>query len=156
MLVEGLDPGALSAQGLTVTDDPARATVAVVKLQAPHELLHPNHFFGSRQHEGSLEFHPDDPAYQRFRELAAVLPTIAVVELDRAAVLTPIEGRAEVVLATFNVSDEAVAAVLAGRQHAVGRLPIDLPASMAGVLAPGTEPPLHPRGHQVWLEGRSG
>ena len=52
VLVQGMAPDAFTTAGVTVTTDVDDATVAVVLLQAPFELLHPGFFFGRRQHEG--------------------------------------------------------------------------------------------------------
>jgi beta-glucosidase len=129
----GIDAAAARAQGWQVVDDPHKAAIAVVRLNAPHEDLHPDFFFGSRQHEGSLAFTDDNPEYQRLKDLSARLPTVAVVSLDRPAILTNIRDKARAVVGEFGISDTALVDVLSGHAHPRGRLPIELPSSVAEV-----------------------
>jgi len=129
----GIDADAARAQGWQVEDDPQKAAVAVIRLNAPHEVLHPNYFFGSRQHEGNLGFSDDDPAYRQLEEISAHLPTVAVVFLDRPAILTNIRNKANAVVGEFGISDAALLEVLSGKARPRGRLPLELPSSMAEV-----------------------
>jgi beta-glucosidase len=131
--LSGIDADAARAQGWQVVDDPQKAAAAVIRLNAPHEDLHPNFFFGSRQHEGNLAFADDNPDYQRFRDLSARLPTVAIVFLDRPAILTNIRDKARAVVGEFGISDSALLDVLSGKARPRGRLPLELPSSMAEV-----------------------
>lgn len=150
--LSGIDAAEARARGWEVVDDPQKAAVAVVRLNAPHEDLHPDFFFGSRQHEGSLAFTDDNPQYRRFKELSARLPTVAVVFLDRPAILTNIRDTAGAVVAEFGISDAALLDVLSGRARPRGRLPLELPSSMAEVeqqkpdVAHDTSHPLYAAG----------
>ena len=129
----GVDSAAVRRAGYVVVTDPAQADVAVMRLAAPFETLHPGYVFGAMQHEGSLEFRDGDPAYDEFRRVSAIVPTIVTVYLDRPAVLTPLKGHARAVLANFGISDDALMEVLAGRARPQGKLPFDLPSSNAAV-----------------------
>jgi beta-glucosidase len=129
----GIAASEANKYGWSVVADPAKADIAIIRLTAPHELLHPTYFFGSRQHEGSLAFQQGDPDYERFRKVSARVPTIAVVFLDRPAILTNIRDKARAVLGEFGVSDTALLDVLSGRARPQGRLPLELPASMEEV-----------------------
>ncbi len=133
------DPAVL--QGWTVVDDPAKADVAIVRLAAPFETLHPGWVFGAMQHEGSLAFRDGDPEYEAFKRISAAVPTIATVYLDRPAILTPIRDRARALVANFGVSDAALLDVLVGRSKPRGRLPFELPSSMAAVEAQRSDMP---------------
>lgn len=152
---DGPIAAALAATGITVTDRLDEATVAVVRLKAPFERPHPTFFFGGRQHEGSLDFADDDPQLTKLRSIAAVVPTIVVVHLDRPAVLAKVLGHARAVLVEFGVGVDALADVLTGRADADGRLPFQLSASMDAVLArpcdvPCADPsPLFDAGHRA-------
>jgi beta-glucosidase len=127
--------------------------VAVVRLAAPYETLHPGYIFGSFQHEGSLAFRDGDAGYEAFKRASAAAPTVAAVYLDRPAVLTPLRDRARALVANFGVSDEALVDVLAGRARPEGRLPFELPSSMAAVEAQrpdvprDSRAPLYPFGY---------
>ncbi|MFT3855267.1 MAG: glycoside hydrolase family 3 N-terminal domain-containing protein [Ilumatobacteraceae bacterium] len=152
---EGRIAAALATSGVNVADRLDEATVAVVALKAPFERPHPTFFFGGRQHEGSLDFADDDPQLTKLREIAAAVPTIVVVHLDRPAVLTKIVPHARALLVELGVGADALADVLTGRADAEGRLPFQLSASMDAVLArpcdvPCADPsPLFDAGHSA-------
>ena len=131
----GIDTGAVRRAGWTVAADPSQADVAIVRLEAPFETLHPAYVFGAMQHEGNLGFRPGNKSYDEAMRLSATLPTVVTVYLDRPAILTPLKGKARAILANFGVSDEALLDVLAGRAKPQGKLPFDLPASMDDVAA---------------------
>jgi beta-glucosidase len=133
--VVGVDTAAVRRAGWTVAADAAQADVALVRLVAPYETLHPAYVFGAMQHEGSLEFKQGDKAYDEFRRVSAIVPTVVTVYLDRPAILTPIKGSARAILANFGVSDDALLDVVAGRAKPMGKLPFDLPASAEQVAA---------------------
>ena len=155
VLVHGMADGALQACGLATTTDPARATVALVRLSTPYQTLHPTFFFGSRQHEGDLDFKDDHPDLAFLRSLPAGVRKIVVVHLDRPAVLTNIAPLADGLYGEFGVSDGALLEVLTGRASAEGRLPFSLPRSMEAVRnrrwdTPGDDPdPLFENGFSV-------
>lgn len=127
--LDGADPGPRS--GLVVTSPGEPAEVTVLRLAAPFEERGPG--FDSLFHAGSLDFAPETIAH--VREAAARGPVIVVVHLDRPAILGPIVEAADAVLVDFGSSDEAVLAALAGAVPPEGRLPFDLPRSMAAVAA---------------------
>jgi beta-glucosidase len=150
--LHGVAPEAAAAVGWTVVADPAQADVAIVRLVAPYETLHPGYVFGAMQHEGSLAFRDGDPAYEAFKRASAAVPTVATVYLDRPAILTPLRDGARALVANFGVSDAALVDVLAGRAAPEGRLPFELPSSMEAVRAQrpdvprDSERPLYPFG----------
>ena len=131
----GIDTGAVRRMGWTVATDVAQADVAIVRLEAPYETLHPGYVFGAMQHEGNLGFREGTKAYDEFVRVSARVPTVVTVYLDRPAILTPLKGKARAILANFGVSDEALLDVLAGRAKPEGKLPFALPASMDAVAA---------------------
>ena len=133
--VHGLDPNAVAREEWTVVDDPAQANVAIMRLKAPFETLHPAYVFGAMQHEGNLAFRDGDADFELFKRVSAVVPTIVTVYLDRPAILAPIRERAHAVIANFGVSDAALLDVLTGRAAFAGRLPFELPSSMESVAA---------------------
>jgi beta-glucosidase len=148
----GMDPASARAAGLTVVEDPTEADFAIVRAETPSEMLHPNHFFGSRQKEGRLDYRDGDPAYEALKRASAHVPTILAIFLDRPAILTNVQDKAAVILANYGASDAAVLDVVLGRAQAKGRLPTELPRSMEAVQnqLPGmpddTLAPLYPRG----------
>jgi beta-glucosidase len=131
----GIDTGAVRRAGWSVAPDPSQADVAIVRLEAPFETLHPGYVFGAMQHEGDLGFHEGMKKYDEAMRLSAQLPTVVTVYLDRPAILTPLKGKARAIIANFGVSDAALLDVLAGRGAPQGKLPFDLPSSMESVAA---------------------
>lgn len=130
----GMEPAAAEAAGLVVVADPADADFAIVRTEAPSEMLHPGFFFGSRQKEGRLDFRDGDPAYEALKRASAHVPTVLAIFLDRPAILTNVREKASVILANFGASDAAVLDVLLGRARARGVLPFELPSSMSAVV----------------------
>jgi len=153
--VHGLDAATVRAHGLLVVDQPDQAQVALFRLTTPSEVLHPNHFFGSRQKEGRLDFRDGDPDYEALKAAAAKTPVIASIYLDRPAILTNIRDLTAVLLGNFGASDDALLDVLMGKARAEGHLPFELPSSMAAVKAqqPGrpddSAAPLYPVGFGI-------
>lgn len=132
----GMDAAAAQAAGLTVVDNPAEADFALVRTNTASELLHPNHFFGRMQHEGRLDFRDGDPAYEALEQASeAGVPVVLAIFLDRPAILANVQDKADVILANFGADDAAVLDVVLGRATARGRLPFELPSSMATVEA---------------------
>ncbi|MGW2274398.1 glycoside hydrolase family 3 protein [Streptomyces yangpuensis] len=152
LYVRGLDPAVAAAYGEVVAD-PADADLAVLRLRTPYEPR--ENLFESYFHSGSLAF--PEP------ELAAVLalldrvPTLVCINLERAAVLPEIAERAAALVADYGASDSALLDVAFGRAAAEGRLPFELPRSMAAVAASrpdvpnDTHDPVFPHGHGLAL-----
>lgn len=147
--LHGIEP----VVGLTLADDLDDATVAIVRLTTPFQTLHPEFFFGRRQHEGDLDFTDGDEQLAVLQTIAAKVPTIVVVNLDRPAILTNIVPLARVLVAEYGASDTAVVDVLRGRANPVGRLPFELPRDMDSVREHpcdrpgGLRDPLYPLGY---------
>jgi beta-glucosidase len=137
----GVDANAAKQAGLVPVATAAEAEFAIVRLNAPHQMLHPGYFFGSRQHEGDLDFKADDPQFIAYEATAKQVPTIAAIYLDRPAILTQIVGSASAVLANFGSSDEALLAIVTGSAKPKGKLPFELPRSMDAVRAQKSDVP---------------
>jgi beta-glucosidase len=115
--------------GLEVAERPEDADLAIIGLTTPHEVLHPQHFFGRRYREGDTGFAEDDPAYRTFRQIAACVPTVVSIHLERPADLARIAPWATAIVAHFGLRPQALFDVLTGRHAPTGRLPFDLPWS---------------------------
>ena len=78
------------------------------------------------------------------------MPTVVVVTLDRPAILTQLTDKVTALVGEFGASDDAVLDVLTGKALPEGRLPFELPSSMAAVEAQqpdaphDSEKPLYP------------
>ncbi len=141
-----------SQYGFTVADDPSGADVAIMRVDAPFERLHPQYMFGAMQNEGSLAFSESDSTYAAIKRVGAAVPTILTVYLDRPAILTNVKDGVAALVANFGVSDAALLDALTGRVKATGRLPFQLPSAMRDVerarpdLAKDFANPLYPFG----------
>ena len=149
---EGIAPEPLAAVGVTVAR-PEDADVALVRLQAPFDPRD-DLFLEAAFRQGSLEFRPGLVA--RLARVAATCPMVLDVHLDRAAVLTPLLGLAAALTVTFGVDDAAWLDAVTGRVPPEGRLPFELPRSMAAVRGslpdvPGTDDPLFTPGFGLGL-----
>jgi beta-glucosidase len=136
-----IDPAIAAQYGLTVVTDPAQADVAIVRTVAPYETLHPGYVFGAMQHEGNLGFRDGDAEYEAIKAIAAKTPTIVTVYLDRPAILTGLRDISAALIGNFGVSDAALLDVLTGKAKPEGKLPFELPSSMADVEAQRSDVP---------------
>ncbi|WP_022893745.1 glycoside hydrolase family 3 protein [Agromyces subbeticus] len=130
LYVEGIEPEIAAEYG-DVVASPAEADVAILRLSAPFEER-PT-FFENFFHSGSLDFSADQIAH--VREVADAVPTVVDVFLDRPAILTPIVDELAALTANWGASPRAVLDVLTGAAAPQGKLPFDLPRSMAAVEA---------------------
>lgn len=132
----GVKADVARTQGFTVVDTPEQAEVSIIRATTPFETLHPGYFFGSRQHEGRLNFQPGDAAYDAVvRSNAAKVPVVMSVYLDRPAILTEVKDKVAALYGDFGVNDEGLLRVVLGKSKAMGRLPFELPSSMEAVQA---------------------
>jgi len=77
---------------------------------------------------------------------------VLAIRIDRPPVLGELADAAAAIVATFGVPDDVLLEAIFGGHPPTGRLPIEIPRSMAAVEAapedvPGTENPLFERGH---------
>jgi beta-glucosidase len=128
--LEGIDTEVAAGFG-TVVGSPAEADVAILRLKAPYETRATafENFF----HAGSLDF-PDD-VITHVAEVSGQVPTVLDVFCDRPAILTPFVEAAAAIVVDFGVSGPALLDVLFGVSEPQGKLPFDLPSSMAAVVA---------------------
>ncbi len=134
--LEGVDPAVVTDLGGTVVSDAAQADVAVVRLKAPFEPRS-DLFLESWFHQGSLEFAPG--LVVRMARIAAQVPLVIDVTVDRPAVLTPLAEVVSALVVTYGSSDRALFDALTGAIGPRGRLPFDIPRSMADVRAHGED-----------------
>lgn len=152
LYVEGIEPEAAARFGEVVAT-PQEADAAILRLQAPYEQR--ASMFENFFHAGSLDFPAEVVAH--VAEVAASVPTVVDVFLDRPAILGPIVDAANAVVANWGASADALFDVLTGEVPATGKLPFDVPSSMAAVEASrpdvpfDTADPLFRFGHGLTL-----
>lgn len=123
---------------------PEQADVAIVRLPAPFEPR-ADLFLEAWFHQGDLDFPPG--LLVRLQRITAYCPLLVDVTCDRPAILSPLLDFAAAITASYGTGDAAYADAVTGRVPPLGRLPFDLPASMADVRAhpedqPGFDHPL--------------
>ncbi|HEX4526450.1 MAG TPA: glycoside hydrolase family 3 N-terminal domain-containing protein [Gaiellaceae bacterium] len=149
LYLDGVSADVAAAYG-EIVERPEDADVAVVRRAAPFEPRSGT-FIESVFHAGDLDF--KEPELGQLLELARRVPTVLVLHLERPAVIPELVDACAAIVAVFGASDEAVLDVLHGRSAPEGRLPFELPSSMAAVRAQkpdvpaDSEAPLFAFGH---------
>lgn len=126
------------------------ADVVVVRIKTPFEprseyML--ERFF----HQGRLYFSEEE--LKQIQNLADKKPIIAVMNLERPAILTEIEKMSKGVIAEFGTSDEVLTDILFGKINPTAKMPFELPSSWEAVqkqledVPYDSENPLYPFGH---------
>lgn len=126
---EGIDWSHLQT-ALVQVDSPHDADVNIIRLDAPYEV-DPASALGDYFHAGSLEY--KEMVAQHVKVLAQSAPTIAVVYLERPAVLASILPHSAAMIGDYGASDSVIVNALSGRTSFRGVLPFDLPRSMEAV-----------------------
>jgi beta-glucosidase len=152
VFLHGVDSATAAHYGFTVVPDLAHAEIAIVRTNAPFQRLHPNYAFGANWHEGDLGFRAGDPEFEEIKRIAAAVPTIVTVYLDRPAILTELKDRVSALIGNFGVSDAALLDVLTGVAQPEGSLPFELPSSMQEVEAQNSAVP-HDTAHPLYRIG---
>ncbi|KAM5349148.1 hypothetical protein ACJ41O_008971 [Fusarium nematophilum] len=127
--IEGFNKTYMEALNLTIVDSPDAADFALLRFDAP-SYPRPGAFekgFAS----GSLEF----TAKEKKRQAAiySKVPTIVDIFLNRPGVFPEVAESASAVLASYGSGADAFLDVVFGRSYPEGKLPFDLPGSMAAV-----------------------
>lgn len=152
VFLHGIDSATAVRYGFIVVPDLSQAEIAIVRTNAPFQTLHPNYVFGAMQHEGDLGFRNGDAEFEEIKRITAAVPTVVTIYLDRPAILTQLKDRAAALVANFGVSDAALLDVLTGAARPEGRLPFELPSSMAEVEAQRSDLP-HDTAHPLYRIG---
>jgi beta-glucosidase len=148
--LRGVDAAALP-DSWRATDAP-EADLALVRLAAPFEPRD-HYFLESDMQQGSLDFPAE--LVDELRALAAQTPLVVAVTLSRPAILTPFADFATAIVADYGASDEALLNALTGVVVPEGRLPFEIPRSMAAVadsrpdVGGDTVDPLYPAGWRI-------
>lgn len=137
-----------------VTDNPDSADYAIIRLQAPGA----NSAGKSIEEEcraETLEFTVNQR--KQIADLAAKVPTIVDIHLDRPAVLAGIADTCHGLIANYGARDSVLLDVVFGKSECRGRLPFDLASSVSAIeesrtdVAFDTKDPLFRFGHGLTL-----
>jgi len=137
LYVENIEPELAAGYGELV-EEPGAADVAILRLQTPYEPRN-DHFLEPFFHAGDLDF--KQPELSRILDIAAQVPTIVDIYLERAAVIPEITAACAGLIANFGASDAAALDVIFGRFQPQATLPFELPSSMTSVRAQRSDMP---------------
>jgi beta-glucosidase len=139
IFVDGLDPSVAAKYG-TVVETPDDADVVLLFLNTVFNGNQPagtdstfDQMMASRFPDTNLAFSQEILA--KASSYSDVSQLVTLVDLNRPAVLTELKDMSGALLGTFGVSDEAMLDIVFGRHNPVGKLPFELPSSMAEVEA---------------------
>lgn len=155
LYVRNLDAETAADYGEVVAA-PEEADVAILRLQTPWVPVETENPLARNFHHGDLDF--KGAAKAEILALLEAVPTIVVLYLDRPAVIPEISVACQALLADYGASDAAVLDVIFGRARPEGKLPFELPSSMAAVRKQRTdvphdsEDPLYPFGFGLDIE----
>ena len=156
IFVDGLDSD-IAASYASLVDSPEDADVVLLFLNTVFNGNQPagtdstfDQMMATRFPDTNLAF--DAEIVSKATSYSEVSQLVTLVDLNRPAILTDLKEVSTALVGTFGVSDEAMLDIVFGRHNPTGKLPFELPSSMADVeaqledVADDTENPLFPYG----------
>jgi beta-glucosidase len=113
-----------------LVSNPMEADVILKRIATPYDARD-DYFLEEYFHQGRLYYSEEEK--KEILDLISNKPSIVVVNLDRAAILTEISEASGALLAEFGLSDEVLSQVLFGELRPEGKLPFELPSSWEAV-----------------------
>lgn len=150
IFVKNMDRSAAALYG-EVVESPDLADYAIIRLNTPWIPVEADLSFARGFHHGDLDFKDKEKA--EILEILQAVPSIVVIYLDRPAVIPEIAAACHALLGEYGADDFAVLNVIFGRAQPEGKLPFELPRSMAAVrnqkpdVPYDSENPLFPFGY---------
>ena len=113
-----------------LVSNPMEADVILKRIEAPYEERD-DYFLERFFHQGRLYY--NDEEKKAILDLISKKPSIVVVNLDRAAILTEVSKVSAALMADFGLSDEVLSQILFGELKPEGKLPFELPSAWEAV-----------------------
>jgi beta-glucosidase len=146
IFVDGVSPAVAARYGYVSAADPGSADVCLFRVKVgerprpagPRRNAPPPGRaggFAGPIGPAPVDLNIPEAELTRLRTTMHGKPTIVAIDFDRPYIVTPLAREAGAVLALFGVTDEALLDVVFGRFAPVGKLPLELPASMEAVDA---------------------
>ena len=107
-----------------IVDSPKKADFIIKKFSTPYSKRN-DHFFEFLSKAGKLTF--DEKEIRRLTDLSKIKPVISVFNLERAAILTPIDSLSSALIIEFGSKEDIIADIVFGRYIPTGKLPIEIP-----------------------------
>ena len=124
-----LHPEVLNQYG-TVVNTPDKADIILLRLRTPYDKRD-QYLLEKFFHQGRLWY--TEEKIQKINGLITRKPSVVVVNLERPAILTPINDKCTALMADFGTSDEVLADMIFGKYNPSGKLPFELPSSEEAV-----------------------
>ena len=163
IFVDGLDADIAANYG-TVVETSEQADVVLLLLNTVFNGNQPagtdstfDQMMATQFPDTDLSF--DETILTRAKAYGETSRLITLVDLNRPAVLSELNSVSDAMLGTFGISDQAMLDVVFGRHTPTGKLPFELPSSMAEVeqqledVPDDTANPLFPFGWGLSYEG---
>lgn len=148
---QGVAPKAIAPYA-TVVDNPQEADVILLKFGTPYTpVAQPKFFLERLFHQGRLDFPETEKA--EMLKLINTKPTISIFTMNRPAVIPEINAASKALIVDFACQDEVIAELVFGEYQPTGKLPVELPSSVAAVenqledVPHDSKDPLYPFGH---------
>lgn len=116
-----------------VVDSPEEADFIVLKLQTPSTPASGGGLMERMFKQGRLDFPEDEK--EELLELINSKPTITVMSLGRPPVIPEINAASKAVIADFENEDRIILEMIYGKFNPTGKLPLEIPSSVAAVDA---------------------
>ncbi len=136
--IENMDSSVV-ADYASIVKTAQEANLAIIRLNTPWYPVETNNPFARGFHHGDLDFKGDEK--QRILDLLKTVPAVVDIYLDRPAVIPEIAFASKALIADYGASDKSVCEILFGIMQPVGKLPFELPVSMAAVRYQKTDVP---------------
>jgi len=130
VFVQGFDAKALEGFA-TVVDKPENADIILLKIKAPYTPITEGRLLEKIFHQGRLDF-PKDKKMEILK-LINTKPTITIMNINRPAIIPEINKASKALIADFDCQDEIIAELIFGKFKPTGKLPIEIPSSVAAV-----------------------
>ena len=133
-----------------VVSSPSEADVIIARIRTPFDPRNDS-FLESFFHQGRLYYNGEE--LEEIQGLIQQKPSVVVANLERPAILTPIDKEAKAVMADFGISDKVLAKLVFGEANPEGKMPFELPSSWDAVqkqledVPYDSKNPLYPFGH---------
>ena len=152
---EGMLTAMESNEKVIFVTEPGEADVILKRLQTPFDERS-DYFLESFFHQGRLYYNEEEK--KEILDLINQKPSIVVVNLERAAILTEISDATSALFGEFGTSDEILMEVLFAEKTPQGKLPFELPSSKEAVenqledVPYDSKDPLYPFGYGLTYE----